>query len=191
MNLWKISFFLLAGTITAAIVYVFFLIGSPTESDPIPQAKETSISDYKLTVSSTKADFEGIANTYLQHAMKEEPLPVTIQVKDDVILTSELTIFSYTLPVTMHFDPIVQKDGNLMLKQSSLELGSLNLPPSTVLKVLRDSITLPSWMVVRPQEEEIFIDLSQLPISGDIQVKAKEFNLAKDEILLDIYIPGM
>lgn len=189
MNRWKISFFLLAGIIVAAIVYVFILIGATAESEPIPPAKENTNASHTLTVSSTKEDFEGIANTFLQRAMKKEPLPVTIQVEDDIMLTSELTVFSYTLPVTMHFNPIVQEDGNVLLKQSSLELGGLNLPPSTVLKVLKDSVTLPEWMIVRPKEEEIFIDLSDLSISGDLQVKAKEFNLAEDEILLEIIIP--
>lgn len=55
--------------------------------------------------------------------------------------------------------------------------------------MLRDSVKLPEWMIVRAKEEEIFIDLSDLPISGDLQVKAKEFNLEKDEILLEIMIP--
>lgn len=189
MNRWKISFFLLAGIVAAAIVYLFILIGTTADSDPIPPAKENTKASHTLTVSSTKEDFEGIANTFLQRAMKNEPLPVTIRVEDDIMLTSELTVFSYTLPVTMHFNPNVLEDGNILLKQSSLELGQLNLPPSTVLKVLRDSVKLPEWMLVRPKEEEIFIDLSDLQISGDIQVKAKEFNLAEDEILLEIIIP--
>lgn len=189
MNRWKISFFLLAGLVAAVLVYLLILIGTTAESGPVPKAKEVSSSSHVLTVSSTKKDFEGIANLYLHRAMKKEPLPVTIRVEDDIILTSELTVFSYNLPVTMHFNPIVQEDGNLMLKQSSLEVGNLNLPPSTVLKVLKDSVKLPPWMVVRAKEEEIFIDLSNLPISDDLQVRAKEINLLEDEILLEIIIP--
>ena len=121
--------------------------------------------------------------------MNKEPLPVTLKVAEDITLTSELTVFSYTLPVIMHFDPIVRDDGNLTLKQSTVEIGKLNLPPATILKVLKDSVELPPWMIVRPKEEEVFIDLNALPISGDLQVKAKEFNLDKDEIILEITIP--
>lgn len=189
MNRWKISFFLLAGLIAAVIAYLLILIGTTSESEPVPKAQEISSASHVLTVSSTKKDFEGIANLYLQRAMKKEPLPVTIRVEDDITLTSELTVFSHTLPVVMHFNPIVQEDGNLMLKQSSLEVGPLNLPPSTVLKVLGDSVKLPPWMIVRAKEEEIFIDLSNLPISDDLQVRAKEVDLSKDEILLEIIIP--
>ncbi|MDS9471236.1 YpmS family protein [Sporosarcina pasteurii] len=189
MNRWKIGFFMLAGIVIAAIVYLFILIGTSSESGPVPKAQVITGASNTLTVKATKEDFEGIANTYIRKAMNKEPLPVTMIVEDDIILSSELTVFSYTVPVTMHFDPIVQEDGNLMLKQSSLEIADLNLPPSTVLKVLRDSVKLPPWMIVRVKEEEIFIDLSGLPISGDLQVKAKEFNLKKDEIILEIVIP--
>ncbi len=189
MNRWKAAFFILAGVILAAIAYLFILIGTSAESDALPKAKEQVGEVNYLTVNATKEDFEGIANTYIQKALKKEPLPVTLEVADDITLSSELTVFSKTIPVVMHFDPVVLEDGNLMLKQSSVEIGPLNIPPSTILKVLADSVNLPEWMIVRPKEEELFIDLSGLPISGDLQVKAKEFNLDKDEIILEIMIP--
>ena len=189
MNRWKISFFALAGLIVAAIAYLIFLISSPASSEPLPDTKVVDGSDYVLAVEATKEDFEGIANTYIKKAMKGEPLPVTIEVGEDVTLFSEMTVFSFTLPVIMHFDPVVREDGNLILKQSSMEIGQLNIPPSTVLKILRDSVKLPPWMIVRPKEEELFIDLSAIAVSGDIQVRAKTFNLAEDEIVLEIVIP--
>jgi len=189
VNRWKVSFFTLAGLIAAALVYIIILVGTPSDSAPLLNGEKGIPSNNHLTVNATKEDFEGIANTYIRRAMKNEPLPVRLSVKDDIILSSELTVFSYTLPVIMHFDPIVKEDGNLILKQSTVEVGQLNIPPSTVLKLLRDSVKLPPWMVVRPKEEELFIDLGALPISSDIRVKAKEFNLDKDEIILEITIP--
>lgn len=189
MNRWKISFFALAGLVAAAIIYLFIVIGTAAESVPIPTNERKTGNGNYLTVNATKEDFEGIANTYIQEATKKEPLPVTLEVKNDIILSSELTVFSYTLPVIMHFDPVVREDGNLTLKQSSVEIGKLNIPPSTILKILKDSVKLPPWMIVRPKEEELFIDLGALPISGDLQVRAKEFNLYEDEIILEIFIP--
>lgn len=189
MNRWKISFFALAGLVAAAIIYLFIVIGTAAESVPIPTNERKTGKGNYLTVNATKEDFEGIANTYIQEATKKEPLPVTLEVKNDIILSSELTVFSYTLPVIMHFDPVVREDGNLTLKQSSVEIGKLNIPPSTILKILKDSVKLPPWMIVRPKEEELFIDLGALPISGDLQVRAKEFNLYEDEIILEIFIP--
>jgi uncharacterized protein YpmS len=189
LNRWKFGFFLLAGLVAAAVAYVIFLIGNPGDSEPLPNMKVADSSDHVLTVRATKEDFEGIANTYIRKAVKGEPLPVTMEVGDDVILFSEMTVFSFTLPVIMHFDPQVRDDGNLILKQSSMEIGQLNIPPATVLNILRDSVMLPPWMIVRPREEELFIDLSQIPLSGDLKVRVKTFNLADDEIILEITIP--
>lgn len=189
MNRWKVGFFILAGLVAAVVVFLVLLIGSAGESPPIPKGKDTRPQDHILTVKTTKEDFEGIANTYIRKAIKDEPLPVIMRVREDVILLSEMTVFSYTLPVVMHFDPIVQEDGNLILKQSSLEIGQLNIPPSTVLKILKESVNLPPWMIVRPKEEEVFIDLSAISVSGNMQVKMKSFNLEKDEIVLEIIIP--
>lgn len=188
MNFWKVSFFVLAALVATAFVYLFILIGSQSESAPIPKAKLSGEGNY-LTVKATKDDLEGIANTYIRKALNKEPIPIVMEVHDDIVLKSELTVFSYTLPVIMHFNPVVREDGNLTLKQSSLEIGQLNIPPSTVLKILRDSVKLPPWMIVRPKEEEVFIDLNALPISGDLRVKAKEFNLENDQIVLEIMIP--
>lgn len=189
MNRWKIAFFSLAGLIAAALAYLIFLIGSPAESVPIPDVRVSNPSSNYLTVRATKENFEGIANSYIQKARKGEPLPVVMEIGDDIVLSSEITVFGFTHPFNMHFDPIVQKDGNLILKQSSVEIGKFNIAPSIVLTILKDSVKLPPWMIVRPKEEELFIDLSAISVSGNLRVKAKTFNLAKDEIILEIIIP--
>lgn len=188
MNYWKAAFFSLAGLVAAALVGLIILVGGTSASPPLPKTNDIAGDGYSLALNTTKDNFEGIANTYIRKTVKGA-LPVELEMRDDVLLTSELTVFSYTLPLAMHFDPVVREDGNLILKQSSMELGHLNIPPSTVLKLLKNSVELPSWMIVRPKEEEIFIDLQDLPISGDVQVKAKEVNLAKDEIILEVLVP--
>lgn len=189
MNKWKIGFFLLAGLIVAGISAVIVFVSSSNESVPLPDMNVLNVTDNVLTVNATKENLEGIANTYIRKAMKGEPIPVTMKVEDEVLLYSEMTMFSYTVPVVMHFDPVVREDGNLILKLSKIEIGILDVPPATVLKVLKDSVKLPSWMVVRPKEEELFINLSEIPVSGNLQVRAKTFNLAQDEIILEIIIP--
>ncbi len=189
MNRWKIGFFLLAGLVATVLSAIIFFISSTPESVPLPEMEVVDASDNFLTVSATKENFESIANTYVRKMTKGGPLPLTIKVDGDVALFSELTVFSFTYPVIMHFDPVVREDGNLILKQSSMEIGVLNIQTSTVLKILKDSLKLPPWLIVRPKEEELFIDLSEISVSGNLKVRAKSFNLADDEIILEIIIP--
>ncbi|KAA0965872.1 DUF2140 family protein [Sporosarcina sp. ANT_H38] len=189
MNRWKIGFFLLAGLVAAAFAAVIFFISSTPESVPLPKMEVADASDNVLTVSATKENFESIANTYIRKATKGGPLPLTIEVGEDVALYSEMTVFSLTFPVIMHFEPVVREDGNLILKQSSMEVGVLNIQPATVLNILKDSVKPPPWLIVRPKEEELFIDLSKFDVSSNFRVRAKTFDLAKDEIMLEIIIP--
>ncbi|WP_318614466.1 YpmS family protein [Sporosarcina sp. YIM B06819] len=189
MNKWKIGFFLLAGLVAAAISAVIVFISSTTESVPLPDMNTRNMSDNVLTVKATKENLEGIANTFIRKAMKEGPLPVTMKISDEVLLFSEMTMFSLTFPVIMHFDPVVQQDGNLILKLSKMEIGELTVMPSIILKILKDSVKLPDWMTVRPKEEEIFFNLSEIPVTGNLQVRAKTFNLAEDDIILELIIP--
>ncbi|MCW1929151.1 YpmS family protein [Bhargavaea beijingensis] len=189
MNKWKIAFFLLAALIVTGVLAVIFWISRPVEGTPLPEAAPAGEKVDRLTVTATREDLEGIANTYIRQAINNDRIPVTLEFEDDVLLVSELTVFAVQLPVMMHFDPVVLDDGNLSLKQKSVEVGNLTIPPSTILKLLGDTVGLPGWMIVRPKEEELFIDLSRLPVSGGIQVRAKEINLPQDEIELEILIP--
>ncbi|SIT80578.1 YpmS family protein [Edaphobacillus lindanitolerans] len=189
MNKWKIAFFLLAALIITGVIALAVWISRPATAVDIPSAQTMQKEADTLTVTATKEDLQGIANTYIAKAIGNNRIPVDLVIEDDVLLVSELTVFAVRLPVVMHFDPEVMEDGNLQLKQKSVEVGNLNIPPTTVLKLLGDTVDLPGWMIVRPKEEELFVDLSRLPVSGDVKVKAKKVDLKNDDIELEILIP--
>jgi uncharacterized protein YpmS len=190
VNIWKVAFFILVGLLASGVIAIMIFLESPGDSDPLPPMNQYSPKGSVLSVKATRNDLEALANNYIQKAMKGEKLPVIMEIKDDVRLHSELTAFGITFPLMMHFDPIVLEDGNLMLKQTSMEIADLELPPSTVLSVLRESVKLPPWMIVRPKEEEIFIQLSELDIAGNLQVRAKLVDLVNDNIVLEVTIPN-
>ncbi|MET1013970.1 MAG: YpmS family protein [Paenisporosarcina sp.] len=189
MNRWKIAFLLLIALLITAIIFFTFWISSPSEKTIVPEPKTASEGNV-LTLKTTKDNFEGIANSYIREAMKGQPMPVTMSVENEIYLTTELTIFSTNIPVIMKFDPIVEENGNLRLKQTGVEVGRLEIPPESVLLLLKDSVALPEWMIVRPEEEDVYIDLSRIPMKSNVQVKAKEFNLEQDEITLEITVPS-
>jgi len=189
MNKWKIAFFLLLVVIIGSISAFIYWITAPADYVEEPVESEAFTSGHVLTVNATKEDFEGIANSFIQKAMDGKPLPLQLEVDDQIVLTSELTIFSLTLPVKMNFDPYVEENGNIRLEQSSVEVGELQIPPETVLKLLRDSIDLPPWMIVKPQDEEVLLQLTSIPIASGVNVRAKELDSEVDKIILEIVVP--
>ncbi|MFJ7826396.1 YpmS family protein [Psychrobacillus sp. NPDC096623] len=188
MNIWKIAFILLVVVIIGSIGTFFYWITTPAEPIVIEETSPSPEGNV-LTVNATKEDFQAIANTYLKKAIGGKPLPLQISVDDQVVLSSEFTAFSINLPVRMFFEPYVEENGNIRLEQSSVEIGQLQLDPETILKLLRDSVELPNWMVVNPAEEEVLIQLSEIPMTSGVRVRAKELNLAEDIITLEIVIP--
>ncbi|WP_075617769.1 YpmS family protein [Paenisporosarcina indica] len=189
MNRWKVAFFFLIALIITVFVVFIFWISSPSEKTHIREPKVASEGNV-LTLKTTKVDFEGIANTYMREAMEGQPMPVTINVEDQILISTEMTIFSFKLPVIMKFEPFVEPNGNLRLVQTEVEVGRQEILPEVVLMLLKDSVSLPEWMIVRPQENDVYIDLSRIPMKSNVEVRAKEFNLKQDEIILEILIPS-
>ncbi|WP_440106169.1 YpmS family protein [Planococcus halotolerans] len=189
MKIWRTAFIvLLAVNILALIAFVFYITIPAKDYISYEAEKRAFAEGNTLTVRTSKADFEGIANTYIQDAIKDQPIPLTLAVNDDVSLSTELQVFSMTLPILLKFEPYVQDDGNLLLEQKSVNVGMLNIPPESALKLLRDSVTLPEFMEVDPGSEEILLRLTDIPLDDGISVRAESFNLEEDDIRLRVTI---
>ncbi|MEG0259300.1 MAG: YpmS family protein [Lysinibacillus sp.] len=193
MNKWKIAFFTLAGAILFSIVLIVYLATATvddgdynTNKSPNSDSSEGNV----LVVQTTAKEFESIAKQYLKDAVKDAPFPIEFTIGKDIQLKSELAVFYTEIPITMQFEPIVDEAGNIILKQTTMNVGRLNIPPETAMKIMRDSVTFPSWITVRPSDAEIYVDLSRLNIASGSRVRAKELDLANEKILLEIIVPG-
>lgn len=189
MKKWRSAFIiLLAVNILAFIGFLFFITIPDQDYISYEAEKRAYIEGNTVTVRTSKADFEGIANTYIQDAMKDQPIPLTLSVDDDVSLSTELQVFSMALPILLKFEPHVQEDGNLLLEQKSVNVGMLDIPPEAALKLLRDSVELPEFMEVNPASEEILLRLTDISLDDGISVRAESFNLEEDDIRLRVTI---
>ncbi|WP_341201513.1 YpmS family protein [Planomicrobium okeanokoites] len=189
MKIWRTAFIILLAVNLLALIAFIFYVTIPAKDYISYEAEKRAFAEGNtLTVRTSKADFEGIANTYIQDAMKDQPIPLTLSVNDDVALSTELEVFSMTLPILLKFEPYVQDDGNLLLEQKSVNIGMLDIPPESALKLLRDSVTLPEFMEVDPGSEEILLRLSDIPLDDGISVRAEAFNIEEDDIRLRVTI---
>ncbi len=192
MNKWKVAFFALAGTVLFAILLVVFLATRPVDGVDVAKrsAGESESKGNVLVVQTTTKELESISKKYLKDAAKGSPLPLDFTIGDDIQLRSTLTVFYTEIPISMNFEPIVDDKGNIILKQTGMNVGLLNIPPETSMKIMRDSVEFPSWITVNPNKAEIYIDLSRINIASGSRVRAKELDLPNDKILLEIIVPG-
>ncbi|WP_054768375.1 YpmS family protein [Lysinibacillus parviboronicapiens] len=191
MNKWKFAFFALAGTVLFAILLVVYLATKPVDGVNLAKSSESEeIKGNVLVVQTTTKEFESISKKYLKDTAMGSPLPIDFTIGDDIQLKSKLTVFYTEIPITMNFEPIVDEKGNIILKQTEMNVGLLNIPPETTMKIMRDSVEFPSWITVNPNKAEIYIDLSRVNIATGSRVRAKELDLPNDKILLEIIVPG-
>ncbi|MGY3189510.1 YpmS family protein [Lysinibacillus sp. TE18511] len=192
MNKWKFAFFALAGTVLFAILLVVYLATRPVDGVNLAESSdsENEVKGNVLVVQTTTKELESISKKYLKDASKGSPLPLDFTIDDDIELRSTLTVFYTDIPITMNFDPIVDKKGNIILKQTGMNVGLLNIPPETAMKIMRDSLEFPSFITINPNKAEIYIDLSLINIASGSRIKAKELDLPNDKILLEVIVPG-
>ncbi len=190
MNKWKFAFFALAGTVLFAILLVVFLATRPVDGVNFAESSkdESEVKGNVLVVQTTTKELESISKKYLKDA--GSPLPLDFTIGDDIQLSSTLKVFYSEIQISMNFDPIVDEKGNIILKQTGMNVGLLNIPPETTMKIMRDTVDFPSWITINPNKEEIYIDLSRINIASGSRIKAKELDLPKDKILLELIVPG-
>lgn len=189
MKIWRIAFFMLLALNILAIIGLVMLINTPASGHSVYEADTAPpIDGNTLIVRTTKSDFEGIANSYINQAMADQPIPLNLSVNDDVSLSTQIDVFSMTLPILLRFEPYVQEDGNLLLEQKSVEVGMLDIPPESALKLLRDSVDLPEFMEVTPNEETVLLRLTDIPLEDGVTVEAESFNLEEDDIRLKVTV---
>ena len=95
-------------------------------------------------------------------------------------------------PITfyLYFDPYVTEEGNVQLKAKSLSIGTLDLPTSEVLKMIKRSFKFPEWIEVNADEQIILIRLDQFRMQNGLFIKANKINLVDDEIQMSLYLPA-
>ena len=191
MKGWKIAFFTLLTFVVlfgAGIAYLTFVPASP----PLETKAAVDRSDeYQFIVQASKEEVESIGNRAIQEALASEgtSIPLQLTVNDEVELATTLPFFSLDVDVTMAFEPEVLEDGNVLLHQSSVEVGRLPISPKAVLKVMNETGAAPKWMTIRPKEEEIALDLSEMPLKDGMSVRAVSLDLPNDDIRFELGMP--
>lgn len=191
MNKWKVLFLALLTIVVLGIVSIFVLVftGNTDMKKPTPTAHKGN----EFSISTKPQDFENLANKFIFDATEGSKVQVEMAIDDDVKITSNVDALGVNIPITLDFDPEIDEHGNLLLHQTNVSVGKLNIPAQTALKLVRDSADLPDFLTIQPSEKTAYIDLTAIDIPlGDLaegHIKAKTFDLKNDNIELQLIIP--
>ncbi|WP_201713231.1 YpmS family protein [Rossellomorea arthrocnemi] len=188
-NKWKVGFFVLLGLIILGFVIIVSMIFMPIKDDALPKDNKNPNQQVGFNVETNKNDLNLIIEHYIEEEGMKGPVDYDVQLKDDVELLGSVPVFTSDLDFKLNFEPKALDNGDILLKQKSISVGSLNLPVNYVLKVIRDSYNFPDWVKIQPNDELIYVSLQDMKLKSDVKVRANEFDLKNDNISFRLLVP--
>lgn len=188
-NKWKNGFLLLLGANLLIVVMLLWLIMIPSDNKDKSSIKVPSGESVSFHVTSNKNDLNMLINHYLTKEVADSPVDYRVLLGDEVELYGTFPIFSEKLNMKLTFEPEAQNNGDLVLKQKTMTIGSLHLPVSNVLKIINENYKLPKGVDIRPNDKLVYIHMQQLKLQSDTKIKANRFDLKKDDIAFTLLVP--
>ena len=188
-NKWKTGFFLLLGFIVLIVIILLSLIMIPSNENGKVQQTVPNNKNVSFEVKSNKADLNVLINQYIKKEAADSPIEYSIQLQEEVELYGTLPFFSQEVDLKLTFEPEALENGDLVLKQKSISVGSLPLPVSYVLKFIKENYKLPNGVEIQPNDKIVHVNMQQLKLKSDVRIKANRFDLKKDDIAFTILVP--
>ena len=102
-----------------------------------------------------------------------------------------LPVFGREVELKLTFEPIAQKNGDIVLKQKTISVGQMNLPVSYVMSFINKQYKTPEWVTIQPNEKQIYVSLRDMKLKSDIRIKANKFDLKNDDISFTLTVPSL
>ncbi|ASN03980.1 YpmS family protein [Virgibacillus necropolis] len=187
---WKKYFYILL-TLNVVILFgIILLIFWPVSSSNIPSTEQVDEQkSSQFIVRTTRSNLNDLVNAYLDKLLDNSRHHYSIVLKDDVHLIGELPIFSTTIPLSVHFEPLVQENGDVILKQKSISLGLLELPNQKIMEYMKKYLPMPDWVTVNPKKEELYLAVTNMDIRSNFKVSIEHFDLEANNLAFKIHVP--
>lgn len=189
-NKWKRLFYSLLFINLIVLLLLLGLIFWPVSETNITSNNEIDEQESsEFTVRTTKENLNELVNAFLHQQLRGTEHKYSISLEEDVHLIGELPVFSTSVPLSVHLEPIVQRNGDVILKQKSISIGLLELPNKKIMEYLKKYLPMPEWVTVDPKKEEIYVAVSEMNIKSNFKIAVEEIDLEGNNIAIKIRIP--
>lgn len=188
---WKKRFIILSTINGIILLFLAIYLYSPIPKTEIEQAGEQykQENSSQFVVRTTKQNLNNLVNAYLDKLLAGTNHQYTINLEDDVQLLGELPLFSSTVPLLIHLEPIVQENGDIVLKQKSISVGQLQLPNKKIMQYVAKYLPVPEWVIINPRDEEIYVKVTEMEIRSNFKISVEQFDLEGNNIAFKINVP--
>lgn len=191
INGWMVAFFVLLGVVVGSGIVVANRVLEPREVLTSNSAKLVEHDGSPVvTIESTKQQVNELIAFYLQDYSEKSGLDYTFTLENQALLNGQFKVLGMPVNFYLYFDPYVMENGNVQLKAKSLSIGTLGVPIKEVMKLVKRSYKLPSWIEIKPSDGTVLIRLDQFRMQNGLFIKAEKIDLVDDEIKASLYLPA-
>ncbi|RLL42814.1 DUF2140 family protein [Oceanobacillus piezotolerans] len=187
---WKVFFYSLLGLNILIILILISLIFWPVqENKPIVEHAPVEGESSSFIVRTTKQNLNDLINAYIEQVLDSSKHKYRVSLEDDVHLMGELPVFSSTVPLSIHLEPIVLENGDIILKQKSISVGLLALPNQKIMEYMDKYLDMPEWVTINPKNEEIYVAVTDMDVKSNFKVAVERIDLEANNLAFRIDIP--
>lgn len=181
---WFWSFWILVVMIVISMGSVVALSLAPSkEQSQVVAQNNDSVSSFDIVLN--KEQINKLAQHYTKKTNQTANKKINFVINDYANVYGRVDVLGQSIDVGMALVPNVTRDGNIALKAHAINVGQLNLPTSLVLGLFARTYKTPAWINIRPRQNEILLDLSQLKTVDGLQFKAKTIDIKHNNFVFE------
>ncbi|WP_047983862.1 YpmS family protein [Ornithinibacillus californiensis] len=187
---WRTAFIVLLLLNFFVVLSIIAFIFWPVEqTDMSISEHQTTQDNSEFIIRTTKKNLNELINAYMYEYLKDSKHKYRVALEEDVHLIGELPVFSTTVPVSIRLEPLVQENGDVILKQKSISLGLMELPNKKVMEYMKKYLPVPKWVTFNPEEEEIYVAVTQMDIKSNFHVSVEHMDLDANNLSFKLKVP--
>src|SRR5699024_6169857 len=187
---WKRRFYtLLAVNIVVVLIIISLIYWPVADTEVSPGSDSYDEESSEFVVRTTKENLNELVYAYIDQFISDTKHQYSVSLDEDVHLMGELSVFSSTVPLSVHLEPLVQENGDVILKQKSIFIGLLELPNKKIMEYIKKYLPMPKWVSVDPQKEEIYVAVTEMDIRSNFQVSIEHIDLEANNLAFKIRVP--
>ncbi|MEX0380769.1 YpmS family protein [Leuconostoc sp. MS02] len=182
---WFWSFWTLLGIILLTGIFFFAIAAQPVAMTD--NRSKIASSDATFDVSLNKKQVNALVAYYLSDSNANG---YTFRVEDNIMMYGSAKFLGENFKFGMMMRPEITKNGNIILTAQKLAIGNLPLPISAVMQYVKSSYDAPKFVQINPKKKQIFIDMTQLPVTQGMSFRAKVIDMKSDSFIFEGGLAG-
>ncbi|RDW22343.1 DUF2140 domain-containing protein [Oceanobacillus arenosus] len=189
-NKWKTLFYgLLSLNIALIIIFTVLIFWPGSRGDIALNEGIREEASSEFFVRTTKENLNDLINTYLTQLQKGSEHQYQVSLEDDVQLIGELPVFSTTVPLAAHLEPLVQENGDIILKLRSISVGLLELPNKIIMEFMKEYLSMPEWVTIIPSDEAIYLGVTEMEMKSNFHIAVERIDMGANNLVFKINVP--